>query len=265
MKIVEILILHPLLIFGLSIVLAAIWSKTLFFSIPIFVVGLHFYYPSSTALQIACGILWILLVVGNVGVVAYSSMFNRVPKTLKLLTVLLGVSAAGTFLFIGYFNTRTEPLREYIWGSLGIGVMVGALAYHIILYVICPLIILEKEAITTSVLDYYKSYGRNNSGNCIRFKDDPEGYSISIFSFQKFRRRVGAPASYIKCRCPFGLSFICKIQIDTEYNGKLSTWETSSHTKTQRKIIMAVLVFVIVSVVFFITVFGIAGLLPWQN
>ena len=98
----EISILHPVLIFGLSIALAAIWSKTLFLSIPIFVVGLHFYYPRSTVLQIACGILWILLVVGNAGVVAYSNMFHRVPKTLKLLTVLLGVSATGTFLFIRY-------------------------------------------------------------------------------------------------------------------------------------------------------------------
>ena len=257
--------MHPLLIFGLSIILAAIWSKTLFLSIPIFVVGLYFYYPSSTVLQISCGILWILLVVGNAKVSAYSSMFHRVPKTLKLLIALLGISAAGTFLFAGYSNTRTEPLHEYIGGSLGLGVMVGALAYHIILYVICPLTVLEKETIATSVLDYYKSYGRNNSGNYIRFKDHPEGYKISIFLFQKFRRRVGAPVSYVKCRCPFGLSFVRRIQIDTEYNGKLSTWETSTHTKTQRKIIMAVLVFVIVSVIFFITVFGIAGLLPWQN
>jgi len=245
--------------------LTAIWAKTLFFSIPIFIAGLYFYYPNSTVLQIACAVLWILLVVGNARVAAYSSMFHRVPKSLKLLIILLGISVAGVLLFTEYSNIRTESLCKYILGSLGLGVMVGVFSYYIILYVICPLIVLEKETIATSVLDYYKSYGRNNSGNYIRFKDDPENYSISIFLFQKFRRRVGAPVSYIKCRCPFGLSFIYSIQVDTGYNGKLSKWETASHTKTQRKLITAAFIFAVVSVAFFIIVFGIAGLFPWQN
>jgi len=154
-------------------------------------------------------------------------------------------------------------LHEYILGSLVIATVVAAFAYHIILYIICPLIVLEKETISTSILDYYKSYGKNSSGNYVRFKDGLEGYSVSIFLFQKFRGRVGAPVSYIKCHCPFGLSFIYKVWVNTEYAGKPSKWETSPHTKTRRKILLFALVFLAVSIVLF--VFGIAGLLPWQN
>jgi len=219
--------------------------------IPVFIAGLYLHYPGSAILQIACGILWILLVAGTSRVAAYSSMLHRVPKSLKVLLIVLGAGAIGAFLFIAYSSASTEPFYTYILGSLAIGAAAAAFAYYIILYVICPLIILEKEVISTSILDYYKSYGRNNSGNCVRFEDDLEGYSVSIFLFQKFRGRVGAPVSYIKCRCPFGLSFIYKVSVNMEHAGKPSKWETAPHTKTHRRIVLFALVFLAVSIVLF--------------
>ena len=242
--------------------------RTLLVSIPIVIACLYFYYSTSLFLQIALGIFWILMLLGNSRVSAFSDMTRTMTKSFKILLFVIGIGATLLFSFIRYTNLNANTFKdfgEFALGCVGSGIIAAMTSKYFILYIICPLIILKKEKITTPLLDYYRAYGKTNRGNYIRFADDNQQYSVDLMLFQKFRKQVNVPVSYIKYYCPFGLSFIRKINIHTEYVGRLSEWETSSHTKIQSRIILTALIFVIINLVFLLIALGIARVLPFQR
>ena len=147
---------------------------------------------------------------------------------------------------------------------MAVGFIAAIFANCAISYIVCPLIVLKKEEVNTTISEYYKSYNKKDRGYYVRFHNDTEDYCVGLILFQKFRKRVGASVSYIKYQCPFETYFIRKIKIDTTYIGRASSWETSRYTKTQEKLFFFALIFAIVSIMLFLVVFGIAGVLPWQ-
>ncbi len=158
----------PFLIVAFSIFIAAFgWIKILFFTLPAIVFCLHFYYPGSYVLQIAVGVLWVLFVVGNSRVAAYSTM--RPPKSLKVTIVVIGLAAVGASAVSDFFFLSPDTVYEYILSILCVGVIASVLAYYIILYVFSPLIVLGKEEIRTSVTDYYKIIAYRSRYACSGF------------------------------------------------------------------------------------------------
>ena len=260
--------LTPLLI--LLITMFTFWDvpKLIFVSIPLLVGCLHLYYPGTMRWQAALVAAWIVLLLGYGRVTAFSSVPPSMPKPLQVVLGVFGAAAAVAAFF--YVRTAEVPETVGAWIrvaaiSLGLGLLLGAMLFTIIMYVFCPLFVLERTQVETTITDYYKTYGRRNHGRFVRFQDEEGAFSIDAPLFWKVRRKVGVPIAYTKCRCLMGVQFIQKIRIPIDGVGELSSWETSPKRKEQLKILYIALAFCGVSVLFFFIVFGLAGALPWQG
>jgi|GEM_PF-1860767 len=258
----------PMLIFVGAMMAFGDFPKGIFVGIPLFVVSIHLYYPGSMWLQIILCILWILLALGNGKVTAYSVMPQKVPRPLLIFLVLFGVAAAVAAFLALYTGIDADTAGEwakFVLMMLGIGVLSSVLFHNLVMYVFCPMLVLEKKEMQATIADYYKTYGRRNAGHYVHFENDKDIYSVGVLLFRKVRNKIGVPVTYVKCRCPLGVHFIRKIRIPTNGIGYGAAWETSPKRKEQRKILYIALLFCGVSIVFFLLVFGIAGILPWQK
>jgi hypothetical protein len=252
----------PFLLFAFSLIFCTLWPKVWFITIPATAVWLYLFYSGSFAFQIALSVLWIVLVIGNSKVATFGT--TPTPKALFWPLVVLGTVAAGFYFYLMYKGMESTNLREIVRvlvSSAGGGLFTGVVVRQLILYVLCPIFVLEKEDIHTELLDYYAIL-KSRGGTChfVRFSDSPDPYEVHWALFQRFRRRVGAPVTYIKRRYPLGVYSIGKIRIDKDFEGCLSNWEKSQATAKRKTVFIIVLVFMVLPITFFLLVMGIAWL-----
>jgi hypothetical protein len=261
--------ISPVLIIAISLILSAYWIKTLFATLPALFLCLRLFYPDSAALQIAIAVFWTLLVIGNGKVSAYSSPAAARSRAVKRPLVILGILSAGMYFYIAYQDWDVRSLREIgetVLMAAGGGILTGVVAYLFTLYVLFPLIVLEKVEIQTTVLDYYtKIRRRSGEIHYVCFQDSPELYEVQWALFQKFRRRVGAPVTYIKRRYPFGLYSIGRIRVDKAFEGKASNWEINRVSVKKKTIFTITLALTIIAVGFFLLVMGAAWLIAYRK
>lgn len=248
--------LLPLIIFSLPILMAVKFPKTLFVTLPIFVGGLYVYFPNSTFFQIPIAILWVLMLIGNTKVLAYSKMDEKTSKFLSNMLNLLEIIAAIILFFVRYPYQQINTIQEFlgfIITNIAMGILIGLISYLIIIYIICPLFVLQKEEINTTILDYYKISEKKNSGSFAIFKEDDEIYRLNPILFKKFRNKVGNLVSYVKYTCPFGVCVIGKLKIE-DTTGQPSEWEKFNNDNPKKSSLSFKLIFIIGMILFLLQI-----------